>query len=78
MVANVGEIVACHPGQNTTANQGKEYDFDLKHGHFSFLIRNSYLLVCPEDGAFQYNTNVVFDRNGRFIARYETISILSE
>lgn len=26
--------------------------------------------LCPEDSAYYYNTNVVFDREGRIIARY--------
>ena len=25
---------------------------------------------CPKDGRYQYNTNVVYDRNGLFIAKY--------
>jgi len=29
---------------------------------------------CPEDGAFHYNTNVVFDRSGAVISKYERLS----
>uniref|UniRef100_A0A0P5E0J0 Putative Argonaute-2 n=1 Tax=Daphnia magna TaxID=35525 RepID=A0A0P5E0J0_9CRUS len=55
VVANVGEIVMCPSGQNTTENG-----------------------VCPEDGAFQYSSNVVFDRNGVLIARYRKTHLFLE
>lgn len=33
---------------------------------------------CPSDGLLIYNTNVVFDRNGRVIARYRKYNLFGE
>ncbi|EFX88215.1 hypothetical protein DAPPUDRAFT_311789 [Daphnia pulex] len=55
VVINVGEIVVCSAGQNTTENG-----------------------VCPDDGAFQYSSDVVFDRNGFLLARYRKTHLFLE
>jgi len=34
--------------------------------------------VCPEDGAFHYNSNIVFDRQGRLVGRYRKTHLFLE
>lgn len=33
---------------------------------------------CPKDGRMQFNTNVVFDNNGKLIARYRKVNLYEE
>ena len=34
--------------------------------------------ICPKDGRFQFNTNVVFDRDGNIVARYHKQNLFRE
>jgi len=55
VAADIGEVVACSPGEIVTSSG-----------------------VCPEDGAFHYNTLVVFDREGRLVGRYRKTHLFLE
>lgn len=56
----------------------KQYNIYLAANLVTVLNCNKTKSVCPPDGIFLYNTNVIFDRKGKLVARYRKYHLYQE